>query len=262
MHNANADIFEIIKRAIMVAASDHPVEFLTKRDDIAQTLFSCKLINCAGCARCMKPSIDVSWENEEETIFVAEVLKIKEILNKSGDKSESVICDLLRRLRNMGVSVKILEATEIGKTVRVYQKHPSRIVCEIAKTLLKEWTGMVEWIKKESNSEQVCDAESKTMDSEDEASRMEEKLKETKRKLQKGYSENTKNKRKVLMMDLHEVTKQGLIPPKDQNNTHGKKQVRISGTRGGPTVNVWDSSEVFNSLGGIAFQKIKIEKNG
>lgn len=45
----NGDIFETIEKAIMIAASDYPKEFRIKRDCIAQTLFSCKLIKVFGC---------------------------------------------------------------------------------------------------------------------------------------------------------------------------------------------------------------------
>nr|XP_043610924.1 probable mediator of RNA polymerase II transcription subunit 26b [Erigeron canadensis] len=49
--NSNANIFEIIEGAIMLAASDCPKEFKVRRDGIAQILFSCKLIKCSGCDR-------------------------------------------------------------------------------------------------------------------------------------------------------------------------------------------------------------------
>lgn len=47
--SANANIFEIIEKAIMLAASDCPKEFKNRRDNIAQILFNCKLIKCSGC---------------------------------------------------------------------------------------------------------------------------------------------------------------------------------------------------------------------
>ncbi|KAF8043694.1 hypothetical protein BT93_A1874 [Corymbia citriodora subsp. variegata] len=48
---ANCDIFDIIDRAIMVAASDCPKEFRLRRDRIAETLFTCRLTRCLGCDR-------------------------------------------------------------------------------------------------------------------------------------------------------------------------------------------------------------------
>ena len=37
--NANVDIFDVLKNAIKVAASDHPNEFQTMRDKIAEMLY-------------------------------------------------------------------------------------------------------------------------------------------------------------------------------------------------------------------------------
>lgn len=48
---ANCDIFDIIDRAIIVAASDCPKEFRLRRDRIAERLFTCRLTRCLGCDR-------------------------------------------------------------------------------------------------------------------------------------------------------------------------------------------------------------------
>ncbi|XP_024965164.1 probable mediator of RNA polymerase II transcription subunit 26a, partial [Cynara cardunculus var. scolymus] len=130
LRSGNADIFEIIERAIMVAASDHPMEFRMKRDKIVQTLFSCELINHVeegniDCKEKMKMSGDVVknhlWdtishgdtqetlvhEHDQETEMVTddEVLRIKEILDKScGDASESAVVlvyESLSKLQHM-----------------------------------------------------------------------------------------------------------------------------------------------------------------
>ncbi|KAI3699418.1 hypothetical protein L2E82_43720 [Cichorium intybus] len=47
--SSNGDIFETIEKAIIIVASDYSKEFRIRRDGIAQTLFSCKLIKCSGC---------------------------------------------------------------------------------------------------------------------------------------------------------------------------------------------------------------------
>lgn len=49
--SAESDIFNVIKRAIMVASSDYPSEFKLNRDGIAELLFACKLAKCRGCGR-------------------------------------------------------------------------------------------------------------------------------------------------------------------------------------------------------------------
>ena len=46
---ADSDIFQIIDHAIMVAAADSPIKFKTKRDKIAELLFSCRVARCNGC---------------------------------------------------------------------------------------------------------------------------------------------------------------------------------------------------------------------
>ncbi|KAL0709212.1 hypothetical protein Bca4012_016190 [Brassica carinata] len=45
----DSDIFEIIDHAIMVAATDCPIKFKSRRDKIAELLFSCRVTRCTGC---------------------------------------------------------------------------------------------------------------------------------------------------------------------------------------------------------------------
>ncbi|KAL1197064.1 putative mediator of RNA polymerase II transcription subunit 26b [Cardamine amara subsp. amara] len=45
----DSDIFGIIDHAIMVAATDCPNKFKSRRDKIAELLFSCKVSRCIGC---------------------------------------------------------------------------------------------------------------------------------------------------------------------------------------------------------------------
>ncbi|KAL3637115.1 hypothetical protein CASFOL_019414 [Castilleja foliolosa] len=61
---ANSDIFEIIEHAIMVAASDCPFDFKSKRDRIAEVLFSCKITKCFGCDR-LELSVPPNGEGEK-----------------------------------------------------------------------------------------------------------------------------------------------------------------------------------------------------
>lgn len=241
---ANADIFEIIEGAIMMAASDCPKEFRIRRDGIAQILFSCKLIKCSGCDKeelvlpvddeqhdggdgggndggdddddddddmgvkyktkltdvdgnCSKGSSKVindsrnddddddddddeddnhhhqqqqqhlelnennhqisnysygdaealTDEMEEESQTFDEVMRIKEIIDNNPDESASGLCNLLRKLQLMAISVETLKATEIGKSVNALRKHASKDVRQIARTLIEVWKDMVdEWV--------------------------------------------------------------------------------------------------------------------
>ncbi|XP_071716262.1 probable mediator of RNA polymerase II transcription subunit 26b [Rutidosis leptorrhynchoides] len=173
-NGSNGDIFEIIEKAIMVAASDHPKEFRIRRDCIAQTLFNCKLMKCVGCDKvelgigfhvndeqqdddddndnCKDVDYGVAEaltdEMEEESKMFGEVMRIKEIVDNNQNESESVLYNSLRKLQLMNLSVETLKATEIGKSVNVLRKHASKDVCSVAKTLIESWKDMVdEWVR-------------------------------------------------------------------------------------------------------------------
>ncbi|PWA55059.1 Transcription elongation factor, TFIIS/CRSP70 [Artemisia annua] len=125
LKNTNEDVFEIIKNLIKVAAIDHPNEFREKRDKLAEALFTCELISA-------------------EDNGVAEVLRIKEVLEKSGmHESGELVCDLLNKLRDMRLSFKTLEATGIGKTVNALKKHESKVVKQTANVMIRDWKRMV-----------------------------------------------------------------------------------------------------------------------
>ncbi|KAI3496334.1 hypothetical protein L1887_38692 [Cichorium endivia] len=302
LQNGNGDIFEILRRAIMVAALDHPTEFQIRRHNIAQTLLSGELIKRFECDKCNKqcpketkdetlvsealntsvlineegheyskshgkpPSLltvklissgrkfqiplhPVTTENKVDdhgarvySEEVAEVSRIKKILDKSEDKSESesVVCDLLAKLQSMGLSMETLEETMIGKTVSVLKKHASEKVRQIARTLVKAWKRTVdEWIKKQSNivepTSQQAMPTNLNMNTERKLEGSEKasmtgnggemdssgKLEAAKRKLQEGY-ENMKKKRRVQVIELHEVMNQGLLPPRIDDHSRRK----------------------------------------
>ncbi|KAL7585602.1 hypothetical protein Lser_V15G42658 [Lactuca serriola] len=169
--SSNGDIFETIEKAIIVAASDYSKEFRIRRDGIAETLFSCKLIKCSGCDKVElglpgdQEQQDLNVGNhqinnydygvaealtdeiEEESLIFGEVMRIKEIVDNNQDESESVLYNSLRKLQLMNLSVETLKATEIGKSVNVVRKHASKDVRDIAKALIEEWKVMVdEWV--------------------------------------------------------------------------------------------------------------------
>ncbi|THU62592.1 hypothetical protein C4D60_Mb01t06740 [Musa balbisiana] len=49
--SANSDIFEVIEQAILVAASDYPQQFRSRRDQIVEKFFAALLPRCFGCDR-------------------------------------------------------------------------------------------------------------------------------------------------------------------------------------------------------------------
>ncbi|XP_076928391.1 putative mediator of RNA polymerase II transcription subunit 26b [Bidens hawaiensis] len=90
----------------------------------------------------------LSDEIERESQTFGEVMRIKEIVDNSQDESASVLCNSLRKLQLMSISVEILKATEIGISVNALRKHASKDIREIAKSLIIPWKRMVdEWVK-------------------------------------------------------------------------------------------------------------------
>ncbi|RRT68022.1 hypothetical protein B296_00003831 [Ensete ventricosum] len=49
--SANSDIFQVIEHAVLVAASDYPEEFRSRRDRMVEKLFTVLLPRCFGCDR-------------------------------------------------------------------------------------------------------------------------------------------------------------------------------------------------------------------
>ncbi|KAL6530579.1 hypothetical protein OROMI_028468 [Orobanche minor] len=79
--SANSDIFDIIEKAIMVAASDCPYDFKLKRDRIAETLFSYKITKCFGCER-----LELAVPNGDDGVEKSEDKFIKSGIEAGGSK--------------------------------------------------------------------------------------------------------------------------------------------------------------------------------
>lgn len=89
----------------------------------------------------------LSDEIEEQSQNFGEVLRIKESLENSEDEPDSALFDSLRRLQIMDLSVEVLKATEIGKSVNALRRHGSKQIRQLAKTLVDGWVVMVdEWM--------------------------------------------------------------------------------------------------------------------
>ncbi|XP_020238654.1 probable mediator of RNA polymerase II transcription subunit 26b isoform X2 [Cajanus cajan] len=87
-------------------------------------------------------------EIEEESQYIGEILRIRDILHNREEESESVLLDSLRRLKLIELTVDCLKATEIGKAVNPLRKHGSKYIRQLAKTLIDGWKEMVdEWVK-------------------------------------------------------------------------------------------------------------------
>nr|GFB50460.1 transcription elongation factor, TFIIS/CRSP70 [Tanacetum cinerariifolium] len=170
--NANVDVLDVLKNATKVAASDHPYEFRTMRDKIAEMLFSRELINYCGGAILDKSKIIGETKNSHVELPLMEKqdketskpqrsvtvsIKLKHVKVKSakdnaskgplnpkqkvadksyGDEYEFVVCDSVNKLQHVGVAINSDHHTMgIGKTL---QKRASR-------------DAMDEWLNKKSS---------------------------------------------------------------------------------------------------------------
>ncbi|CAL9100080.1 unnamed protein product [Musa acuminata var. zebrina] len=184
--SANSDIFEVMEHAILVAASDYPQEFRSRRHQIVEKLFAVLLPRCYGCDRVAEgeegdrsvkrdgekeSKVDSSndgpedlnrivsnysydeaealtEEIEEESQIVGEVLRIKEIFANHRDESDSILFESLRRLQLMELSVEVLKATEIGKAVNCLRRHNSKQIRHLVRTLIDGWKVLAEeWVR-------------------------------------------------------------------------------------------------------------------
>ncbi|XP_010464771.1 PREDICTED: probable mediator of RNA polymerase II transcription subunit 26a [Camelina sativa] len=170
----DSDIFGIIDNAIMVAASDYPNEFKSKRDSIAELLFSYRLsrrrhhhleVSIPGdqeeFEHCPMTTvvdkvedvrklnkknqiIEEDDDDDDDTVIVDEVIRIKNILLNKEDEPDSVLLECLRKLESMTMNVDMLKDTEIGKAVNGLRRHSSDKISKLAKTLFAEWKKLVD----------------------------------------------------------------------------------------------------------------------
>ncbi|KAI3703927.1 hypothetical protein L1987_74126 [Smallanthus sonchifolius] len=102
-------------------------------------------------------------QTKDETKTIAEVSRIKPILDD--DKSEvGAVRALLLKLKQMAVSMKVLEVTMIGKSVSILQSHASKDIRQTARTLIRAWRLTVdEWMVVNDHSlpEEECSESNK-----------------------------------------------------------------------------------------------------
>lgn len=82
----DSDIFEIIDHAIMVAATDCPIKFKSRRDKIAELLFSCRVTRCCtGCHH--HHHREISLTGEDEAVDVGAGSKESKANSSRGDNN-------------------------------------------------------------------------------------------------------------------------------------------------------------------------------
>ncbi|PWA50979.1 Transcription elongation factor, TFIIS/CRSP70 [Artemisia annua] len=180
---------------------------------------------------------------EHSTNLIDEVLRIKGVIDKAIE-DELVLCDSLKKLQNMEISMETLEKTGIGKTVSLLRKHVSKEVSKTAWKLVKAWKDMVDKSLKNKSSiakpvseraknqqsSVTCDQRCKPMDSDVKtgdqkgptSTIIEKKLEASKRKLHRSYEEVEcmKKKRKIQVLQLHE------LPPQNHHIKPVNKQLK------------------------------------
>ncbi|KAH6779588.1 hypothetical protein C2S52_010825 [Perilla frutescens var. hirtella] len=86
-------------------------------------------------------------EIEEESQFYGEVLRIKDVIDNFEEESDALLFDSLRKLQLTPLSVEMLKATEIGKSVNALRKHGSKEIRNLVRTLIEDWKVMVDsWV--------------------------------------------------------------------------------------------------------------------
>ena len=79
-----SDIFEIIDHAIMVAATDCPNKFKSRRDRIAELLFSCRVTRCNGCHH----HRELSLPGDDEAVDGSKESKVN---SSRGDNNQIIV---------------------------------------------------------------------------------------------------------------------------------------------------------------------------
>ncbi|KAK3147160.1 hypothetical protein QOZ80_3BG0278860 [Eleusine coracana subsp. coracana] len=169
---ARASIFDAIDAAIRVAAADQPDGLRSRRDAIAERLYTAHLPAEAPGRRATGPPLqtegagsvpsfcssdraevvtddgggDAIRLSDSDDPVVAEAFRVKAALSSTQEKSEAELLELLGRLRQLEFTVDAILATEIGRAVKTLRKHSSKQIRQLVRTLIEGWKAMVdEW---------------------------------------------------------------------------------------------------------------------
>ncbi|KAI3421578.1 uncharacterized protein J3R85_012083 [Psidium guajava] len=239
---AGTDVFEFIDKAIAIAALDRPKDFLSRRDRIAERLFSCEMIGAGGdCTTSSKESkadsntgnvarevVNVKYgpgeaetfsdDIEETSQEVGEVLRIKRVLDNSRHESDSALLESLRRLRSMTITMDILKKTKIGISVNSLQRNcKSKQIAQLAHNITMGWKALVEencrGTEGAADPCDVGDGPTYSVKNQNIRKRGQEqydiKFQATKRKMQELYqkAEADKRRRKMQVLDPRDLPK-------------------------------------------------------
>ncbi|KAK2362957.1 hypothetical protein P8452_66202 [Trifolium repens] len=146
--SSNSDIFSIIDNAIVVAAKDCPKEFKSRRDKIAEKLFSVLLNRCKDCEKvevpvtdnengevCKRGSVKIGASKESNVNGAGreeeanEVMKVKPASNYSFDEAEALTDELEAE------SQAIAEVLRIKEILRHKEDEPESVLFESLRRL-------------------------------------------------------------------------------------------------------------------------------
>ncbi|GKC02898.1 hypothetical protein Tco_0994508 [Tanacetum coccineum] len=255
LKNPNEDVFEIIKNLIKIAAIDHPNEFREKRDKLAEELFTRDMISASrvnkednGVAEVLmikgvleKSGMHESGEvvvlmSEQQTRnIVRQKLKEAQVTEKDNVQSKGPVNDnegVAEVSRTTGLVNERKREDESKSESRSVLLESSRKPRELNRNMklqtgsekAKDQKGPVSLDQQRKKAMNVEAATSKNQKVS--TANFDEKLEAAKRKFQQGYKEEElmKKKRRVQVLEYHELTKHGILPPKDQrvNKQFGK----------------------------------------
>ncbi|KAL6591964.1 hypothetical protein ACP70R_049656 [Stipagrostis hirtigluma subsp. patula] len=168
-------VWALVDAALAAAARDRPAELRARRDGIVERLYAGAA--CGNCGGRPPPPRDalaaagLEDEVEEEHAAAAspvaelgaqeaahgaeepglesKILAIRDILVlEDPDQPEAELLTLLQNLKDMDVTYKILQETDIGRHVNFLRKHPSAQVRQLVKQLIRKWKDIVDhWVR-------------------------------------------------------------------------------------------------------------------
>ncbi|KAI5079790.1 hypothetical protein GOP47_0005269 [Adiantum capillus-veneris] len=107
-----------------------------------------KVIELDTCLRSSKDIPEAARGLAMDSIVLQNVSMIKDQIMGSANQSEDGLLRSLHALEHLDITVDTLKATEIGREINKFRKHPSGPVRNLVKQLVRSWKGMVdEWVK-------------------------------------------------------------------------------------------------------------------
>ncbi|RWW70769.1 hypothetical protein BHE74_00021539 [Ensete ventricosum] len=155
--SANSDIFQVIEHAVLVAASDYPEEFRSRRDRMVEKLFTVLLPRCFGCDRVAEGeewNASVKRDGEKESKVDSNNVGPEDlnriVSNYSFDEAEALTEEIEEEGQIVGEVLRIKD---------IFANHHDE-VCAIAplinSTSLLSFCSLMEWMMTEVSNCAFC----------------------------------------------------------------------------------------------------------